>query len=454
MNGIGEGDDATRRIAELRRLKPADAEAYVKSIGRQIGEKDARVVARAVLHLLTTGQSCKAKDVARALSASPALIATTLARPVTEAAPSAAESGDDEVPRRALTPDAEARRDTRLRFEQWANNPKCEANVLSAVHGVSMATVAQAEGLTPSMGQSPFALARGQMFEGRLFRNGAERLIPELARHGVLPQEKAEFRDFRMRQQGGPYRTLDEAKAATGVLLREVASGKGGKVPVVAAGMTIRIPGGGMLPEAILVVDVVVLRRDLSPPELVVGEVKTYPDRAGYTDPKELAVARAQAGVYVQGLRLVVEELGLSGMVRVATGGFLVLSRPGFNAPSVRAGEDFEFQALRADRGFEKLRKAAAKLPPRGQDMVGAIQAASTVYGERCLLFCDRAPGCWQRAAEAGDPAILGEDVSRWVGLVGLHRTLELLDGHKPMTEAEKDLVQRIEEARLPAIVS
>jgi len=136
----------------------------VKSIGRQIGEKDAGVVASAILQLLTAG-----------LKAGKVLI------------------DDDEVPKPAQTPDAETRRDTRLRFEQWANNTKCDANVLSAVHGVPMATVARAEGLTPSMGQSPFALARGLMFEGRLFRNGAERLIPELARHGVLPEAKAEF---------------------------------------------------------------------------------------------------------------------------------------------------------------------------------------------------------------------------------------------------------------------
>ena len=31
-------------------------------------------------------------------------------------------------------------RDTRRRFEQWARNPACEANCISAVHDISMAT--------------------------------------------------------------------------------------------------------------------------------------------------------------------------------------------------------------------------------------------------------------------------------------------------------------------------
>ena len=65
---------------------------------------------------------------------------------------------------------AAKRRDTRARFEQWARNPRCRANTLSAVHGIRMARVAEAEGVSPTMGQSPFALARGQTFERALFR--------------------------------------------------------------------------------------------------------------------------------------------------------------------------------------------------------------------------------------------------------------------------------------------
>ncbi len=40
----------------------------------------------------------------------------------------------------------------------------------------------------------------------------------------------------------------------------------------------------------------------------MVGKTKTYPDRAGYTDTEELATARAQAGVYVHGMRVALGE--------------------------------------------------------------------------------------------------------------------------------------------------
>ena len=50
-----------------------------------------------------------------------------------------------------------------------------------------MASVAEGEGLARSMGQSPFALARGQNFERMLFKKDGERLREELVRKGVVP---------------------------------------------------------------------------------------------------------------------------------------------------------------------------------------------------------------------------------------------------------------------------
>src|SRR3990170_3023674 len=96
------------------------------------------------------------------------------------------------------------RRDTRLRLEQWARNPLCEANAISAVHGVPMAEVAKREGTRPTMGQSPFAIARGQTFERSLFRDGARRIREALVKAGVLPQTAQGFRDFRQQSSGQP----------------------------------------------------------------------------------------------------------------------------------------------------------------------------------------------------------------------------------------------------------
>lgn len=282
------------------------------------------------------------------------------------------------------------RRDTRLRFEQWARNPRCHANTLSAVHGISMAEVAESEGIKPTMGQSPFALARGLNFERSLFRNLGERIRQALIDADVLPDDAEGLADFRLRGNGGKLSSLDSALNKTAALLSDIANGRGGedRRPGVIAGATVRLPRQVMLPEAILVMDVVAVRYDKDLPTFTVGEIKTYPDRGGYTDSSELSTARAQAGVYVHGLRTTAVELGIADTIIIEDHGFLVLSRPGSNRPSVRAGEDLRFQAWRAERGFDQLETAARNLPPPGEeDPLGAIRAASTSYCQECISF-------------------------------------------------------------------
>ena len=343
-----------------------------------------------------------------------------------------------------------APRDVRRRFEQWAKNPRCEANAVSAVHGIAMESVARAEGIPPSTGQSPFALSRGQRFEAGILKDGALRLRKELAFRGLFPSEEAEFVDFRLHRYGGPHRTPDEAREATTAWIEGLArdGARAGLAPVVAAGPALALPVGVMLPEAMLVVDVLLALRDGGPGgdqpvRLVVGEVKTYPDRGGYTDGGELAQARAQAGVYVHALREVLGGRRAAGRIEVPDEGFLVLSQPGSNGPSVRAGEDLRYQAQRAERGFAQLRDVAREHGRAGAG-VEDVTRAGTSYSQECLAFCDRAPGCFRKALEEGDPVVLGEDVARFLGPVRLGRALELMAGAKPEGPAEKDLVERM----------
>lgn len=346
------------------------------------------------------------------------------------------------------------RRDTRLRFEQWARNPACEANVISAVHGVPMALVAKAEGIEPTFGQSPFAIARGVTFERSLFRSEATTLRQALSEAGLLPATTSRFVDFRIRANGGLLSDLDAALEATQEFFRELADsaahGTGTSDCYVLAGPVVRVPGSLMLPEAILVVDVMVVRAGELRPECVVGEIKTYPDRGGYTDTAELATARAQAGIYVQGLRLVLGELGLAEAVDISSFGFLVLTRPGSNRPSIRAEESLEYQAKRAARGFDKLRMVADAMP-RGtsvEDMVPIIRAAPTNYCEACLAFCDLSQLCHAKAIESGHGVIIGDAGAQFLGQVSVPRAAELLKGNEPANEAEADLLRRMREAR------
>lgn len=341
----------------------------------------------------------------------------------------------------------DSRRNTRGRFEQWAQNPACQANTISAVHNVKMAEVADRARVPYTNRQSPFALARGSTFENGLLRNEAERLREALIEREVLPPTAFGFRDLRIQINGGPEPDLEAAIESTRRLLEETAAGV--QPPAVAAGATLRIPRGVMLPEAILILDVLAIRHRDGFPELVVGEVKTYPDRGGHTDPHELAVARAQAGLYVHALQLTLDAMSLQNALTVCTSGFLVLSRPGSNFPSVRADEDLRFQAERARRGFELLESAARRLPPVDAapgDLIDMILESAFTYSEACLGFCELAARCHAEAVAAGSGAILGDDVQRFLGEISLNRAVALLRGEDPLSEAEADLGRRIKE--------
>jgi hypothetical protein len=303
-----------------------------------------------------------------------------------------------------------------------------------------MKDVAQAEGLEGTMGQSPFAIARGQTFERGLFKAEGKILREALEAADVLLKDSKGFRDYRMRIHGGPMADLDRARFATIDLLRDIASRK--ISPTLIASPTLLIPAGVMLPEALLVIDVATVSYEDAIVKITVGEIKTYPDRGGYTDSSELALARAQAGVYVHALRMVIDELTLRDKISVSDRGFLVLTRPGYNKPSVRANEDLRFQAKRAQRGFQMLESAAMQLPgPIATDpekRIAAIRTAHTVYNERCVSFCDRAESCRRIALEAHAPSILGEDVVRLVGGLDLKRIEDLLGGAKAKTPIEE----------------
>jgi len=183
--------------------------------------------------------------------------------------------------------------------------------------------------------------------------------------------------------------------------------------------------------------------------ELVVGVIKTFPDRGGHTESRELVTARAQAGLFVHALQQQVADLGLDSRLKVRTDGFIVMTRPGSIFPAIRAGEELEFQAERARRGLDLLRTAsedASTFDPAQDHPVEALAQVETTYRESCVGFCERAEKCHASAQDRSDPVVLGDDVKRFLGAIDLQRALELLDGAKPQDATEEDLVRRMRE--------
>lgn len=345
----------------------------------------------------------------------------------------------------------EARRNTRARFEQWAKNPACDANTLSAVHNVRLDAAARKVGLSPSFGQSPFAIARGNRFEAGLFLENAARLRQALEAKGCLPPSSTGFVDLRLKMNGGRYvSSVDEGLRLTQEWLQRIACDPGTAESLVAAPM-IKIPKGVILPEALLIIDAVtVTAADAMRPRVTVGEIKVFPDRGGHTEPQQLASARAQAGVYRHALELALQELGLADVIDIATDGFLVFTWPGSNSPSVRAGEDLTYQVIRAERGFQRLEEVAHSLV-RTDDfaadnpaLIQRVLDADTNYSEACLSFCDLAPRCHQHSVDVDDAIILGTDVKRLLGETPISRAIALLNGAVPFDDREQDLQRQL----------
>jgi hypothetical protein len=300
------------------------------------------------------------------------------------------------------------------------------------------------------MGQSPFAIARGELFEKALFRDDALRLRRALVESKILPANAQGFVDLRLSRNGGPSKTLDDASARFSALLQSSAASTGDArlaMATIVAGATVKMPEIDGLPEGLFSIDVITVQPNPRPAPIVlrVGEVKVFPDRGGFTDPAELSAARAQAGTYVHVLRLAIAEAKLDKSVVVADDGFLVFSRPGSNMPSVRAGEDLRYQADRARRALEELRTVAIHHPaPTESAQIDELAAAPKAYADACLSFCELAAKCQREALAAGLGNALGEDLGRFLGAVSLHRALELLRGAEPSNDAERDLQRRL----------
>lgn len=345
-----------------------------------------------------------------------------------------------------------ARRETRRRFEQWARNPECHANVISAVHNIKMAAAARRENpKAPREGQSVFALQRGLLFEESLVRNNGEVLLDALGRSDVLPDTDGAFLDFRIAANGGPLGDLEAAIESSNAFLTRLANGD--TFTGAISSFTVRIPRGVMLPEAILIIDILAVTPGVDHPILTVGEVKTYADQGGHTSKSDLATARAQMGLYVHALDVTLEGLGLADAIEVSREGFLVLTYPGSNQPSVRNGEDLRYQLERAKRGFDLMEQTALLMNGEygaGDDddpdaLLDLVLHAQTHFQDSCVLFCERADSCFRHALDSGRGAALGDDVERFLNGISLDRATELIGGARPKTAAESDLIARLE---------
>ena len=339
---------------------------------------------------------------------------------------------------------------TRVRFEQWAKNPQCAANTVSAVLNVPMGMVAQKVDLPNRKSVSPFAVVRGDLFERDLLADDAEKLRSGLIKKGALFERSHGFRDFRLTKNKGTQNSLQAALDESAKFLKEIVDQESGQVPTITTGLTLRLPKGTMIPDATLILDVMTIDPRQKPYLLRVGEIKIYPDRGGHTDPGNLASARAQAGVYKHALEEWIALNELQDALVVDDTGFLVFTWPGSNWPVIREREDLKEQANRAMRGFKQLDEVGQRVV--GEDLsnyepdqyIDWVLHSEKNYRESCWGFCDLAAQCQDLALKNKSGILLGSEVASLLGSVDLERAVELMDGELPKSEHEESLKLRL----------
>jgi hypothetical protein len=187
-------------------------------------------------------------------------------------------------------------------------------------------------------------------------------------------------------------------------------------------------------------------------------EVKSYPDRAGKTDPADLRSACRQAAVAVIALRQLLAELDdVDPADLVPPRGDLVLRAPGSRAahlhPMTLRGEvaSLERVLAMAANALDDLESELAAIGPMAAlDQAAVLETVPCNYEDNCREHCSLAAHCKHAAIVASDPILLGSRAcEELLPAETLHRTLDLLygRGEAPRTPQEEALQIRLQEA-------
>ncbi|MFM2237986.1 MAG: hypothetical protein RL389_333 [Actinomycetota bacterium] len=347
----------------------------------------------------------------------------------------------------------------RRRLEQLVSNPQCDTNVASVLLKVRVSEVAKVKGIETSGGISPFAFKRGDVFEKFILRARPEGKTPlemELVRKELLKEtDNVEIVDLR------PVGVPDREKNSLGIqkssefLARLKGEESIDKVFILAG---FRFATDEIPPKGSIELDLMLLRfdKDLGKWVIRIGEVKIYPDRAGLTDPHQLATARAQAGLYRRLLRQHLIITKSADTIEVHNKFFLVLTKPTGSWLSIWPNEDLAEQDSRADNAI-KLFEAKWRDPklvalvdrdPGADEVIDYIaNHTKTSYNEGCWSFCELAEHCLRQLVKADDPLILGSEVKLELGEIPIERMLQLMAGQIQPNESEQDLLNRLDDA-------
>ncbi|WP_441245999.1 hypothetical protein [Kitasatospora sp. McL0602] len=315
-----------------------------------------------------------------------------------------------------------------------AANPGCRRRAVLDAAGVDKAAVAQRLGRPAPFGQSPFAIARGNVFEFRLKENGYAALLEPLRRRLGIPADGA----------------ADAPLAVPDLLHRSGPAARAERTRQVLAEAAADPDGWTLLDHPMLRLDVAGSPAYLEPDAVVVHggrctvvEIKSFPILDGSADPAKVGAAARQAAVYVLALQETAAALAgrpvelspyavaeLPGSPELSV--LLVCPKDFSNRPTAAAVDvrrelattrrqlslmtrvDELLGALPAGTTFDLAPDAAGSPTRPADELAEAVESVPAAYRPDCLSTCELGFHC-RAQARCGDsveqlgPGVRGE---------------------------------------------
>jgi hypothetical protein len=337
------------------------------------------------------------------------------------------------------------------------SNPGCGRRAVLDAAGVDKEALASRVGHPAGFGQSPFAIARGNVFERQVKADGCAELLRLLRQDLDLDLGQATYRDLGADGElaAGTGHPADEAAAPRGRpaaaggsgLLAPAGGGRGleaggwaarhaGAVAALTRAVAVAgSPAGILFDHPLLRLDVAGQEVSLEPDLVAVEsgglchivEIKSFPVIDGQADGEKVAAAAVQAAVYVLALRRL-----LGGPDAVAPEVVLVCPKDFSNVP-VATRLDVRRQLLVLEHQLARLTRidslldavpddlrldptvdAAGQAVLDGATLTEALARISARYVPGCLSSCELAFFC--RGEAAGRTVTLGVGVREDLG--------------------------------------
>jgi hypothetical protein len=330
------------------------------------------------------------------------------------------------------------------RIAAWSHNTRCPTASAAFAARVDLDKLLAETEYAPSVGESPFMRQRGQLFEHRVREDGYRDLVAILRsqlgfdRDVVVPLN---LKNKYSPNEDGLKKRAEETRKWMGKVLKEDPDAadliEGAVLPLHLGSYTAYFEADGI---------------GVRTGPIVHGiEMKSWPQVDGRVDdPAKASEALRQLGFYLYLLRNVVSSLG-GDPALVSDSGLLVTPR---NVGLVPVGgvRDLAREIALAEAVVDRLPRASGysvitatgmsfgSAAPSGGDpptRLGHLAALTselgTHYQTSCISSCGLARFCRARRHEAGDAAVCGTNVVRFLpGVTSLGRAAELASGAAP----------------------